>query len=99
MEQGESRGRWRHAAALPLEEGRAQLLLHIADALARRSEGEPAARRTMRDAGGIGDVQDQPQVDQVEAHLPSPSSNSWERGSPEPLMRCGRPKTQRLRRA
>ena len=68
MEQGEPRGRGRHAAPLPLEERRAELLLHVADALARRGERQPAARRAMGDAGRVGDVQDQPQVDQVEAH-------------------------------
>ena len=68
MDQREPGGRGRHAAPLALEQGRAELLLHVADALARRGERQPAARRAMGDAGGVGDVQDQPQVDQVEAH-------------------------------
>lgn len=68
MDQRQSGGRRCDAAALALEQRHAQRLLHVADALARRSEGEATARRAMGDAGRLGDIQDQLQVDQVESH-------------------------------
>lgn len=59
---------WHDAAALALEQGRAQLALEVADALAGRCECQSAARGAMGDVAGVGDVQHQPQVDQVELH-------------------------------
>ena len=60
--------RRRDAAAPALEQGRTERLLHVADALACRSEGEAAACRAVRDAGRFVHVQDQLKIDQVESH-------------------------------
>ena len=60
--------RQRNAAPVAREEGDAELLLHAADAFARRGEGEIGAAGTMGDAAGLGDVKEKPQVDQIETH-------------------------------
>ena len=63
----------RHAAPVARQEGDAERLLHAADALACRGEGEIGAAGAVGDAAGLGDVKEKPQVDQIEAHGVPPS--------------------------
>jgi hypothetical protein len=58
----------RHAAPVARQKGDAELLLHAADALARRGEGEIGAAGAVGDAAGLGDMKEKPQVDQIETH-------------------------------
>ena len=58
----------RHAAPVARQKGDAECLLHAADALACRGEGEVGAAGAVRDAAGFGDVKEKPQIDQIEAH-------------------------------
>ena len=68
MEEGEAGRSRADAAPLALEQRHAQFALHVAHALAGGGQGKAAAGRAVGDARGLGDVQHQAQVDQVEVH-------------------------------
>src|SRR3546814_8839139 len=55
-------------AASPLQQRNAERLLHAANAGARRGEGHVRPVGAMRDAAGFGDMQEQAQIRQIEAH-------------------------------
>jgi hypothetical protein len=57
-----------HALAIAVQERRAQLELHVADTRAGGGHGQVHALGAGGDAAGFDDVQEQPQVREVEAH-------------------------------
>ncbi|GMA75576.1 hypothetical protein GCM10025880_19930 [Methylorubrum aminovorans] len=68
MRYGKPRRRRPHPAGMALQQGHAAIRLHAADALARRGERETGPLGAAGDALRLDDVEEQPQVGQVEAH-------------------------------
>ena len=60
--------RRRHARPPAQQQGRAQRLLHVADARAGRGEREMRAFRAMRDAARLDHMAEQAEIGQVETH-------------------------------
>jgi hypothetical protein len=56
-----------NAAPFPFQQGRVERVLHRADSLARGCQRHVRATGSMRDAAGLGDVQEQLQVGQIKA--------------------------------
>ena len=70
MDKGSARCGESDAPPLALEQRRSQCFFHGADALTGRSQRHACPRRAVGNAGGVGDMQDQAKVDEIEAHGP-----------------------------
>lgn len=57
-----------HARLRPVQQRHAELVLHPANALARGLQRDVRALGTARDRAGLADVEEKPQIGQVEAH-------------------------------
>src|SRR5215211_8782970 len=57
-----------HAAPAALQQWHVEHLLHAADACAGRCQGKVRALGAVRDAAGLGDVAEQAEIGEIEAH-------------------------------
>lgn len=77
LEQGAACGRGGHPLPRPLQQRRAQRVLHIADPRRGRGQGQGAAFGPAGDGSGVRHLAEQPQINQVEPHPSSPAKDAY----------------------